>query len=280
MRITMATRKKYGITDPDGSKAAAKAAKETDKKARARLKDRFEKPLETVNNVAQGVANATNKAAEVIGTGVNAGKQVANGLKSIRQSVSGGSQLVTQDATESYKQASEIAQQYGIKESDLPALLGTNPYDADGSSPEMTAGEANAKKIKLQRQYNAEEVRAAKIKLGRKIVQNEKEQTRLIGDVVDLHTSRIEVGTKVVTNQIASTKYNIEQSKLEETEELLTQQQIRTQGTLSLTEGIREEQDLKYQRQKAKNDGLRLEVEGAITALERKREEMDAFLEG
>jgi len=275
----MAT-KKNPITDPDGSKAAAKAAKQTDKKARARLKERFEKPLETVTNAAQGAANVANKAAEVIGTGVNAGKQVANGLKSIRQSVTGGSQLVTQDATESYKQASEIASQYGIVEQDIKALLGTDPYTADGSSPEQTAGEAKKQQLKLQRQLNAQETRAAKIKLGRKIVQNQREETRLIGDVVDLHTSRIEVGTKVVTNQIANTKYNIEQSKLEETEELLTQQQIRTQGTLSLTDGIREEQDLKYQRQKAKNDGLRLEVEGAITAIERKREEMDAFLEG
>jgi len=275
----MAT-KKNPITDPDGSKAAAKAAKQTDKKARAKLKERFEKPLETISNVAQGTASVTNKAAEVIGTGVNAGKQVANGLKSIRQSVTGGSQLVTQDATESYKQASEIAQQYGIVEQDIKALLGTDPYTADGSSPEQTAGEAKKQQLKLQRQLNAQETRAAKIKLGRKIVQNQREETRLIGDVVELHTSRIEVGTKVVTNQIASTKYNIEQSKLEETEEFLTQQQIKTQGTLSLTDGIREEQDLKYQRQKAKNDGLRLEVEGAITAIERKREEMDAFLEG
>jgi hypothetical protein len=272
--------KKNPITDPDGSKAAAKAAKQTDKKARAKLKERFEKPLETVSNVAQGAASVVNKAAEVIGTGVNAGKQVANGLKSIRQAVSGGSQLVTQDATESYKQASEIAQQYGILEQDIKALLGTDPYTADGSSPEQTAGEAKKQQLKLQRQLNAQETRAAKIKLGRKIVQNQREETRLIGDVVDLHTSRIETGTKVVTNQIANTKYNIEQSKLEETEEFLTQQQIRTQGTLSLTDGIREEQDLKYQRQKAKNDGLRLEVEGAITAIERKREEMEAFLEG
>ncbi|PMB24559.1 hypothetical protein CEN46_07615, partial [Fischerella thermalis CCMEE 5318] len=107
------------------------------------------------------------------------------------------------------------------------------------------------------------------------------ENRRLIGDVVQLHTAGIEIGSKIIETQIADTNYRTKQSKLEQTEELLTQQVIATQGVVNLTDGIREEWDLKFERQQARNQGLRLEVEGAIRDTEIKRQELEAkLLEG
>jgi hypothetical protein len=159
--------------------------------------------------------------------------------------------------------------------------LALTPYKADANIPEMKAVDANREKLKIQRQNNALEVRHEKIKQGRKVVAIATEQRKFIGDFVDFSTAGIETATKVVKNQVADTKYQIEQSKLEMTEEQLIQQQIATQGTLNLTSGIEEEWSLKFQSQQAKNDRLKLEIEGSIADNERKREELEAkLLEG
>lgn len=240
---------------------------QTDAKARARLKERFQDTAKTVGNAAQAVGN-----------GVKAVNQAA---KTVRRGFAGGSSIVTNSSADSLKQAVEIAQQYGVGEIDIKEMLGIDPYKADADIPEMKAVDANREKLKIQRQNNALEVRHEKIKQGRKVVQIATEQRKLIGDVVDFSTAGIETATKVVRNQVADTKYQIEQSKLEQTEEQLIQQQIATQGTLNLTAGIEEEWSLKFQSQQAKNDRLKLEVEGSIQDNERKREELEArLLEG
>lgn len=241
---------------------------EVDAKARQRLKDRFQQTAQAAGNTAQAVGN---------------GFKAANtAVKTVRQGLKGGSPLVTNSSIDSLKEAVALAQQYGgVAEIDVKQMLGNDPYKADANIPEMKAADANREKLKIQRQNNALEVRHEKIKQGRKVVQIATEQRKFIGDFVDFATAGIETATKLVKNQVADTKYGIEQSKLEQTEELLIQQQIATQGTLNLTAGIEEEWTLKFQSQQAKNDRLKLEVEGSIQDNERKREELEAkLLEG
>ena len=240
---------------------------QTDARARERLKDRFQQTAQTVGNAAQAVGSAA--------------KTVNNAVKTVRRGFAGGSAIVTNSSDASLKQAVEIAQQYGVGEIDVKEMLGTDPYRADADIPEMKAVDANREKLKIQRQNNALEVRHEKIKQGRKVVAIATEQRRYIGDFVDFATAGIETATKVVKNQVADTKYGIEQSRLEQTEELLIQQQIATQGTLNLTSGIEQEWQLKFESQQAKNDRLKLEVEGSLADNERKREELEAkLLEG
>jgi hypothetical protein len=240
---------------------------QTDARARERLKDRFQQTAQTVGNAAQAVGSAA--------------KTVNNAVKTVRRGFAGGSAIVTNSSDASLKQAVEIAQQYGVGEIDVKEMLGTDRYRADADIPEMKAVDANREKLKIQRQNNALEVRHEKIKQGRKVVAIATEQRRYIGDFVDFATAGIETATKVVKNQVADTKYGIEQSRLEQTEELLIQQQIATQGTLNLTSGIEQEWQLKFESQQAKNDRLKLEVEGSLADNERKREELEAkLLEG
>lgn len=251
-------------TPPSTPDSISTPEQQTDAKARQRVKERFQQTAQAVGN-----------AAHVVGSGV---KTVERAAKTVRRGFAGSSKLVTNSSIDSLKQAVEIAQQYGVGEIDIKEMLGTDPYKADANIPEMKAVDANREKLKIQRQNNALEVRHEKIKQGRKVVQVATEQRRFIGDFVDFATAGIETATKVVKNQIADTKYGIEQSKLEQTEELLIQQQIATQGTLNLTPGIEEEWSLKFQNQQAKNDRLKLEVEGSIKDNERKREELEAKL--
>ncbi len=229
-----------------------------------KIKSRFQKPVDAVvdgvRTVAQGV------------------KGVERAARTIRQAVNGGSSAVTDDSKQSLAKASQIASEYGVEEIEISDLLGSNPYAADANIPEMKAVDANREKLKIQRQNNALEVRLEKIKQGRKVVSIATEQRRLIGDFVDFSTVGIETATKVVKNEIADTKYQTEQSKLEQTEELLYQQRVATQGTMNLTHGIEDEWQLKFQLQGTKNDRIRLEIEGSHRDNDIKREELEARL--
>ncbi|GAA6614905.1 hypothetical protein [Scytonema sp. NUACC26] len=279
-------RRKYGLTDPTGEKRKKRAerrsdstntteqqridevSQQNDAKARERLKERFKNVTSTAQNVASAVGNAVNTVGSVA-------SNVSNTVASVSNKVNSQS---SNDSNASYQEGVALANQYGIRESNLQSLLGTDPYSADGTTPELSAKEASTIKLKLQRQLNAEEVRNSKIKLGRQVVKNEIEQTKLIGDVVDLHTSRIDVGSKVITNKIANTNYDINQSKLVQTQELLVQQQDATTGTQALTSEFREEWSLKLAAQQTKNNRLRLEIEGVVKDISIKRAEIEARL--
>ena len=233
-------------------------------KAVEKVKARFQKPAEAV--------------ADSIRTVTEGVKGVERAARTVRQAVSGGSSTVTDNHKQSLDKASEIASEFGVKEIEISDLLGSDPYAADAPIPEMKAVDANREKLKIQRQNNALEVRLEKIKQGRKVVAVATEQRRLIGDFVDFSTVGIETATKVVKNQIADTKYQTEQSKLEQSEELFYQQRVATQGTMNLTHGIEDEWQLKFQLQGTKNDRLRLEIEGSHRDNDIKREELEARL--
>ncbi|MEL6166496.1 MAG: hypothetical protein AAFR37_23050, partial [Cyanobacteria bacterium J06628_3] len=228
------------------------------KKAETTESKHFDKPksiLENAGDIAGKVSNAVNTAANTVGAVRDGVQSIQNGARQLRRSVTGGSDLVTGDTNHALTKADDLAANYGLKtEIDLHSALSGDPYAVDDSIPEMTAKEANALKLRIQRQNNALEVRHERTKQKRKIVAIGTEETRLKGDLVDYATAGIETATKVVKNQIADTKFQTEQSKLEETEELLEQQDIRTQGTIRLTEGVRDEWDLRFEKQQRNNE--------------------------
>lgn len=233
-----------------------------------RIKAKFDSGRETAQTVANGVS--------AVASGV---KNAANGVKAVRRAFGGGSPLVTEGASEVLDQAKQIASGYGVELVDVKGHMSSDPYEVDDSLGEgYTAKEANEKKLKIQRQNNKLDVRLERIKQKRKIVSIATEEIKLVGDLIDYATTGIETATKVVNNQIADTNYQLKQSKLEESEELLVQQQIRTQGTINLTEGVRTEWDLKFKKKEADNKRLELEVEGALRQNERKLEEIEALL--
>jgi hypothetical protein len=246
----------------------------------------FDKPEETTTNTTKNTVGKTAKAvskgvgavANTVGAARDIAQTVSNGAKQVRRATNGGSDLVTAETSEALTQADNVAKAYGLERLDVN--LGGDPYAVDTSLPEMTAKEANALKLTIQRQNNALTVRHEKRKQDRLKVAVRTEETRLVGDLVDLGTVETETATKVVKNQIAYTKFNTEQSKLEETEELLEQQVIRTQGVISLTQGVRDEWGLKLEKQQRNNEKLKLEIEGLDADIDRTREEIEARMFG
>ncbi|NJM20823.1 MAG: hypothetical protein HC836_34385 [Richelia sp. RM2_1_2] len=239
-------------------------------------------PVETTRNTVGKVASAVGKgvkaAANTVGAARDIAQTVSNGARQVRRSTNGGSDLVTADIKETLSKADDLASEYGLESTDLKSAMRTDSYGVDESIPEMTAKEANVLKLRIQRQNNALDVRLERTKQKRKIATVATEEIRLVGDLVDYSTAGIETATKVVKNQIADTKYQTEQSKLEETEELLEQQIIRTQGTIALTQGVRDEWNLKLEKQERNNEQIRLEIAGADAKNNRKREEIESFI--
>ncbi|MEM7552875.1 MAG: hypothetical protein AAF378_02040 [Cyanobacteria bacterium P01_A01_bin.84] len=244
----------------------------------------FDKPEETsttkntVGKTAKAISKGVGAVANTVGAARDIAQTVGNGAKQVRRSFSGGSDLVTGEASEALTQADNLAKNYGLERIELN--LGNNPYAVDESLPEMTAKEANALKLTIQRQNNALTVRHEKRKQDRLKVAIRKEETQLVGDLIDLNTTEVDTATKVVKNQIAVTKFHTEQSRLEETEELLEQQVIRTQGTINLTQGVRDEWNLRLEKQQRNNEKLRLDIEGLDADIDRTREEIEARMFG
>jgi hypothetical protein len=236
-------------------------------------------PLETAAQIASKVGETAQNiasGAQTIGNGVRA---VANGAKSVRRAFEGGSSFVTDEHNQVLTQAREIASSYGVQLTDIQGHMSSSNDDIDDSLGDgISAKVANEKKLKIQRQNNQLEVRLERVKQKRKIATLHKEELNLVGDLVEVATTGVQVASKMVNHQIAVTDFKTNQSKLEEHEELLIQQGIRTQGTINLTEGIRTEWDLKYQKQERSNERLVLEIEGAEKSNEQKRLEIEAFL--
>jgi ribosomal protein S17 len=236
-------------------------------------------PLETAQNIATKVGETAQNIASKVDAVGNGARSVANGVKSVRQAFTGGSQLVTDGHTQVLGQAKEIASTYGVQLTDIQGHMSASNDTVDDSLGEgISAKEANERKLKIQRQNNHLEVRLERVKQKRKIATLHKEELNLVGDLVEVATTGVQVASKMVNHQIAVTDFKTNQSKLEEHEELLIQQGIRTQGTINLTAGIRTEWDLKYQKQERSNERLVLEIEGAEKSNEQKRLEIEAFL--
>lgn len=236
---------------------------------------KFETPDKSALEALQQGAKTVTDTLGAVGDGI---QTVTNGAKQVRRAFNGGSALVSADALQANAQAQDLASSYGLQIDNLAQTIGSSNFDIDESIPEMDAKEANKLNLIIERQNNALDVANNRIKQKRKQVRNHKEEWGLVGDLVDLDTVKIDVGTKVVKHEIAGTKFQLEQSKLEENEELLEQQIIRTQGVISLTDGIRKEWDLRFDKQQRQLEKLQIDIEQVDNQNARQREKLESFL--
>jgi methionine aminopeptidase len=231
-------------------------------------KELIEKAAENV----QGAANGARKVGNSIG-------KVNNAVKSVRNAFKGGSSLVTDEHKQALNQATEIAGNYGVELTDIQSFMGASNDDVDSSLGEgISAKEANQRKLIIQRQNNLLDVRLDRIKQKRKIATISKEELGLVGDLVEVATTGVNVASKMVGHQIAITEFHTHQSKLEEKEELLIQQQTKTQGIINLTPGIETEWNLKLELQSRRNEQLEIQIEKAENSNDKARAEAEAML--
>jgi hypothetical protein len=229
-----------------------------------------------VTSTIETISNAVRSVNDTVQSVTQNTQVITSNLGSIKDAFKQSSPIASQASKDSFTQASELAREFGLEPIDIKSMIGSDPYRADGNIPLMSAREANEQKLKCQQQKNTIEAGLSKLDLNRTVIKYAKAQADFIGDVVDYSTSRINVASKMVDNQIATTNYEIKQSRLIQTEELLNQQKVSTQGTIDLTEGLRQEWVLKLEKQKERNQQLRLEVEGAKQNNEIMRQQFEA----
>ncbi len=170
-----------------------------------------------------------------------------------------------------YLSADNVPHGVTIPQFEINGAVPSDLYSASSSIPELGVREAKKAQVKIARQENALDVAIANAKLGRKAVKLAIELENLKGDAVDLHTARINTGTKVVKSISADTDYQIESSKLEQKEAQLEQQQIATAGTQSLTPLVQEEWQLRYEQKSVANEAIRVDIEKARADVDVKR---------
>ncbi|MEM7726055.1 MAG: hypothetical protein AAF208_06735 [Cyanobacteria bacterium P01_A01_bin.45] len=262
-----------GLTGSERVKAKAK------KRGRPKKSETPDKSgLENLQQTAKTITDTVGGIVDGVQTVGNTVHSVTQAGKQVRRAFGGGSGLVSSDSKQAIGQAEDLAASYGLQLDDLSQTLGGSNYEIDDSIPEMDAKTANQLTLKIERQNNALDVANKRITQKRKQVKNHKAQWDLVGDLVDLDTTKINVGTKVVNHEIAGTKFQIQQSKLEETEELLEQQVIRTQGVISLTDGVRKEWDLRFDKQQRQLEKIQIEIEQVDNENIRQREKLESFL--
>lgn len=273
---------KGGITGSDGRRPAFGDRVKTGTKKRGRPPKKSTNPptkstIELIGQGAATIAGAVDEVANTVGRVKDTVQTVGNAVKKVRSAVN-PSPLVEADSITANDQAISMASAYGIQLTNLDNALAGSNFEVDESLPQITSKEANQRQLIVERQNNALDVVYSRIKQKRKQVRNHKEEWSLVGDVVDLSSTKKEVATKVVNYQITDTKFKVSQSKLEENEELLEQHIIKTQGIISLTESIRQEWDLRLQKQYANNESLMIQIEQADNKNARDREKIESFL--
>ncbi|MBW4435352.1 MAG: hypothetical protein KME28_27500 [Pelatocladus maniniholoensis HA4357-MV3] len=241
--------------------------------------EHFETPETNQNQVSTVVDNvktAASTVASTVGRVGNTAQHINGSIKQVRRAVSGGSPLVTDEAEGVLNQAKSVATGYGVQLIDLNSELSGDPYAPSGTLPQQDAKTANQNKLIIQKQNNALEVRLERRKQQRKIAAIHKEELALVGDIADIRKTGFDVAKKFVQSEISHVQFQTEQSKLEENEELLEQQIIRTQGVINLTQGIQTEWDLKLQKQARSNEQLEIEIQGMENTIEKRRAEIEA----
>ena len=88
-------------------------------------------PVETTKNVVGKAASAVGKgvrtAANAAGAARDIAQTVSNGVKQVRRSASGGSELVTADSSQALVKANNLADDYGLESTDLKSAMRGDP---------------------------------------------------------------------------------------------------------------------------------------------------------
>ena len=159
---------------------------------------------------------------------------------------------------------------------DVDAATSGDSYSALTGVPEQSRKEATQAQMKLARQENALETRLQRAKTVRKGIAVAREEQNAVTDYVNLESDRVKTATAVVNYQESLVQYDIAESKLEESQEKLIQQQNLTSHTQRMTPLLAEEHSLNETRQELKNDGLRLDIEQGRNTIQRRQNEIDA----
>lgn len=263
-----------GSTRFQKSKSVAEHMVDGTKEAVGNVSSAVSGAKEAIGNAATSVQSRTtpiiNATKPIIGA-VGQATGMSNGASNRSQTGLNGS------TGTNYVSPNTVNHGVQIPKFDINGAMG-GLFDAESSVGEMGIKDATALRMTIARKENTLDVGIAKVKFQRKAVKLATELKLLEGDAVQLHTTGIQVSTKVVQNQIADVDYQTELSKLEQKRELFKQQQIATGATATLTPLIAEEWQIRIAQQQQKNESMKVDLERGQADMDIKRIEMEARL--
>jgi SHS2 domain-containing protein len=160
-------------------------------------------------------------------------------------------------------------------------ILARASAEIDENVPQMDSAEATKRNIIIARQRNYVGVAINNTKLKQDLATLDLEQQRLIGLLIDGKTAQVTNEKKAVTYHRAVVGRDTELSKLEQDRELLTQQQIRTEGTQAQTSLIQEQEQLKVAKLREEIEKQGYEIQAISYEKEKLKQETEAkFLAG
>ncbi|MUH00825.1 hypothetical protein F7734_54575 [Scytonema sp. UIC 10036] len=211
---------------------------------------------------------------EVAEADSNARAKVAEKLKQTGQAVVGAI-INTASAAVQATNNGTISANTGV---DFAGIVATGSAEVPQYVEGMSNAESTKRRLEIQRQRNTIAVMTDNKRLEQDIVTLGIEHRKLEGKVIDYHTEGVHNQTKTVQFHRAETARDIETSKLVQDKEHLVQQNVATEGTQSLTPGIKKEWEQKLELQSVKSEKLRLEIESAKYDNEYKRQELEVKL--
>jgi hypothetical protein len=161
---------------------------------------------------------------------------------------------------------------------DFAGICATGSAEVPRYVEGISNAEAVKRRLEIQRQRNTVAVMTDNKKLEQDIVQLGIEHRKVEGKVIEYHTEGVHNQRKGITFHRAEVARDTEASKLTQDKELLSQQNIATQGTQALTAGVQKEWQQKLEHQQVKSEHLKLEIESAKYENEYKRQELEAKL--
>lgn len=219
---------------------------------------------------------------EVATADANARANLAEKFQQTGQAIQQGVQVI--GAVVNTASSAVQAVQRGIVSSPSPStltdgivnttgILAKATAEIDDSVPELDSAEATRRNIVIARQRNYLDVAINNTRLKQNLAQLDIEQQKLIGLLIDSKTIGINNEKKAVQYQRAVIGRDTELSKLEQDNELLTQQRIRTTGTQNQTEHITEQERLKVEKLKVEVEKQKYEIENLNYEKERIKQE-------
>ena len=153
--------------------------------------------------------------------------------------------------------------------------------EIDATVPQLDSAEAIKRNIVIAKQRNYVGVAINNTKLKQDLATLDLEQQRLVGLLIDGKTAQVTNEKKAVTYHRAVVGRDTELSKLEQDRELLTQQQIRTEGTQNQTSLIQEQEQLKVRKLREEIEKQGYEIQAISYEKEKIKQETEAkFIAG
>ncbi len=234
----MAQTKKFPLTDPTGEKAAKKSRTST-----SNGKSKIKASAEKIASTAQNVADKVNGVATNVRTVTNAVGTIGNAVGNVAESIGIKSQGKT-----SY-QLREHDAYGGLK---LPTfnpqeLMATDLYTVSSALSRTTKTNADLACEAIEEQRQTVRIAVANLDLNTDILRAGVKSEKMVQSGIDYGISKVDTDTKLINFEESLVKNEIAATKLDQTREKLTHEQVTLEALQNETDQRRRYWQAKYQ---------------------------------